>query len=228
MKRIQSVLGALLVGGLIGLLPGEARASGFEVRFGGFLPKLDSILFADSIQLYTVQKDDFNGFFWGGEFTHNIHPNVEVALALEGYAKEIPTMYRDYTRDNGREILQTLRFQTIPLSAIVRAVPSGRYRKITPYIGGGFTANFWEYEEWGDFIDFDSRDYDVYFDSFKSEGTAWGPMVNAGIRYRVTTDFQIVADYRHFWGKEIMDGDFRGNEIDVSGHAITAGFRLIF
>jgi len=227
-KRTQSVFGALLVGGLLGLLPGEARAAGLELRVGGFLPKAASILFADSISLYTVQKDDFNGWFGGGEFTTNIHPNIEVGLALEGYAKEVPTVYRDYVRDNGQEIQQTLRFQSIPLSAIVRLLPSGRYRKITPYVGGGFTANFWEYEEWGDFIDFESRDSDVYFDSFKSEGTAWGPMVNAGIRVRVTTDFQITADYRHFWGKEIMDGDFRGNEIDVSGDAITVGFRLIF
>jgi outer membrane protein W len=227
-KSTQAFLGALLMGGLMGLLPREAGAAGFELRIGGFLPRADSILFADSITLYTVQKSDFNGWFGGGEFTANVHPNVELGLAIEGYAQEIPTVYRDYVRPSGREIQQTLRFQTVPVSAIVRFVPSGRYRKITPYVGGGISASFWEYEEWGDFIDFEGRDQPVYFDSFKSEGTAWGPMVNAGIRYRLNSDFQITADYRHFWGKETMDGDFRPNEIDVSGDAITIGFRLIF
>ena len=204
-KKSQAVLGALLMAGLTGLLPGEARASGLELRVGGFLPKLDSILFADSMTLYTVQKDDFNGWFGGAEFTFNAHPNVELGLSVEGYAREIPTVYRDYVRPSGNEIQQTLRFQTVPVSAIVRFVPSGRYRKITPYVGGGFSANFWEYEEWGDFIDFEAKGQPVYFDSFKSEGTAWGPMVNAGIRYRLNSDLQITADYRHFWGKETMD-----------------------
>ena len=227
-KKSQAVLGAVLMAGLAGLLPGEASASGLEVRVGGFLPKLDSILFADSLTLYKVQKDDFNGWFGGAEFTFNAHPNVELGLSVEGYAREIPTVYRDYVRPSGNEIQQTLRFQTVPVSAIVRFVPSGRYRKITPYVGGGFSANFWEYEEWGDFIDFEAKGQPVYFDSFKSEGTAWGPMVNAGIRYRLNSDLQITADYRHFWGKETMDGDFRPNEIDVSGDAITIGFRVTF
>ncbi len=53
-------------------------------------------------------------------------------------------------------------------------------------------------------------------------------MVNGGIRYRLNADLQITADYRHFWGKETMDGDFRPNEIDVSGDAVTLGFRLTF
>ena len=228
MKKSLAFLGAVLMGGLMGLLPGEARASGLELRVGGFLPKLDSILFADSMTLYTVQKDDFNGWFGGAEFTTNLHPNVELGLAVEGYAREIPTVYRDYVRPNGHEIQQTLRFQTIPVSAIVRFMPSGRYRKVTPYVGGGMTASFYEYEEWGDFIDFQAKGQPVYFDSFKSEGTTFGPMVNAGIRYRLNSDLQITADYRHFWGKETMDGDFRPNEIDVSGDAITIGFRLIF
>lgn len=227
-KKSQAFLGAVLVGGLMGLLPGEARASGLELRVGGFLPKLDSILFADSVTLYTVRKDDFNGWFGGAEFTANVHPNIELGLAVEGYAREIPTVYRDYVRPSGKEIQQTLRFQTIPVSAIVRFVPSGRYRKVTPYVGGGMTASFYEYEEWGDFIDFGAKGQPVYFDSFKSEGTAFGPMVNAGIRYRLNSDLQITADYRHFWGKENVDGDFRPNEIDVSGDAITIGFRLIF
>lgn len=228
MKKSQALLGAVLMGGLMGLLPAEARASGLELRVGGFLPKLDSILFADSLTLYTVQKSDFAGGFGGAEFTLNVHPNVELGLAVEGYSREIPTTYRDYVRPSGREIEQTLKFQTVPVSAIVRFVPSGRYRKVTPYLGGGISANFWKYEEWGDFIDFQASGQPVSFDSFKSTGVAFGPMVNAGIRYRLNTDLQITADYRHFWGKQIMPGDFRPNEIDVSGDAITVGLRLIF
>ena len=227
MKRNQALLGAVLMGGLMGL-PAEVRASGIELRIGGFLPRVDSILFADSMTLYTVEKKDFIGGFGGAEFTANLHPNVELGLSIEGYAREIPTVYRDYVRPSGLEIQQTLKFETVPVSAIVRLVPSGRYRKVTPYVGGGISANFWKYEEWGDFIDFAAKGQPVSFDSFKSTGATFGPMANAGVRYRLNSDLQITADYRHFWGKEIMGGDFRPNEIDVSGDAITIGVRLIF
>lgn len=227
-KKRQAFFGALLALGCFGLLSGEARASGFELRVGAMKPRLDSILFADSITLYTVQKDDFVGWFGGGEFTTNVHPNVELGLAVEGYAREIPTVYRDFVRPSGNEIEQTLRLQLIPVSALVRFMPSGRYRKLTPYVGGGISAMFWEYEEFGDFIDFEARGNPVVFDSFKSEGTTFGPMANGGLRFRVNEDFQITADYRYFWGKETMDGDFFPNEIDVSGGALTIGFRLAF
>ncbi len=228
MKKSQVFFGALLVFCSMGLLPGEARASGIELRIGGMKPRADSILFADSVTLYTVQKDDFIGWFGGAEFTKSVHPNVELGLSVEGYAREIPTVYRDFTRPSKAEIEQTLRLGLLPVSAIVRFMPSGRYRTLTPYVGGGISAIFWEYEEFGDFIDFEASGQPVTFDSFKSTGAAFGPVVNGGLRYRLNEDLQITADYRYFWGRETMDGDFFPNEIDVSGGALTVGFRLTF
>ena len=104
MKKRQLVLGALLVGGLIGLLPGEARASGIEIRVGGMQPRAKSILFDDSVALYDVEKKDFAGVFGGIEFTKSLAPNIELGLSIDGYGREIPSVYRDFTRPSGREI----------------------------------------------------------------------------------------------------------------------------
>lgn len=228
MKKRQLVLGALLVGGLIGLLPGEARASGIEIRVGGMQPRAKSILFDDSVALYDVEKKDFAGAFGGIEFTKNLAPNIELGLSIDGYGREIPSVYRDFTRPSGREIEQTLRLVIVPASAIVRLLPSGRYRTFTPYVGAGVSAIYWQYEEFGDFIDFGDRDRPVVFDSFKSTGTTTGIVLNAGLRYRINEDFQVTADFRNFSGKQKMGGDFAPNEIDVSGAAFTLGFRLTF
>ncbi len=228
MKTTQTVLGALLMGGLLGLAPAEARASGIELRIGGMIPRVDSILFDDSVTLYQVEKKDFRGAFGGIEFTTKLAPNIELGLSVDGYGREIPTFYRDYTRPSGREIDQTLRFVIVPASAIVRLVPSGRYRTWTPYIGAGAAAMFWQYEEFGDFIDFGQKSRPVVFDSFKSSGTAGGLVLNAGLRYRINEDFQLTADFRNFSGKATAGGDFAPNEVDVSGSALTLGFRLRF
>jgi outer membrane protein W len=227
-KKIQVVLGALIGLGLAGLFPQEAMASGLEVRIGGMIPRAKSILFDDSVTLYQVEKEDFAGAFGGIEFTKNLASNVELALGIEGYGREIPTNYREFTRPSGREIEQTLRFVVVPTSAIVRVLPSGRYRTFTPYAGVGVAAMFWQYEEFGDFIDFDASGLPVVFDSFKSTGVTAGLVLNAGLRYRINEDFQVTADFRNFSGKQKMSGDFSPNEIDVSGAAFTLGFRLTF
>lgn len=217
-----------MVACLIGIAPSEARASGLEVRIGGMLPRVDSILFDDSVILYQVEKDDFRGAFGGIEFTRKLAPNIELGLAVEGYGREIPTFYREFTRPSGREIEQTLRFVVVPASAIVRFLPDGRYRTWTPYVGAGVSALFWQYEEFGDFIDFGQNSQPVVPDSFKSNGTTGGFVLNAGLRYRINEDFQITADYRRFSGKATAGGDFAPNEVDLTGSAVTVGFRLRF
>ena len=228
MKKTQVVLGAALIAGLAGLLPGEASASGLELRLGGMVPRAKSILFDDSVVLYDIKKSDFEGAFGGLEFTKNLTPNVELGLSVDGYGREVPSVYRDYTRPSGREIEQTLRLVIVPASAIVRLLPGGRYRTFTPYLGVGVSAIYWQYEEFGDFIDFAQKGQPVVFDSFKSTGTTTGLVLNAGLRYRINEDFQITADFRNFSGKQKMGGDFSPNEIDVSGAAVTVGFRLNF
>ncbi|MEO5761848.1 MAG: outer membrane beta-barrel protein [Vicinamibacteria bacterium] len=229
MKMNPVVVGALLALGFTAVLPEEARASGLELRIGGMAPRAKSVLFQDSFTLYTAEKKDFQGVFGGVEFTKNLSSNVELGLSIEGYGREVPTVYRDFTRPSGREIEQTLRFVVVPTSAVLRLVPSGRYRTWTPYVGVGAAAMFWQYEEFGDFIDFDVSGFPVVSDSFKSTGVAPALVLNAGLRYRFNEDFQITADYRSFSAKKRRaSGDFAPNEIDVSGDAFTLGFRLTF
>lgn len=219
---------ATLLVAVLGMSKG-AHASGFEVRLGGFVPRADSILFKDSRELYGVLPKDFRSFAGGVEYTANLAPGVELGLSLDGSGREIPTSYVDYTRPSGREIQQTLRLVTAPLAATVRFVPSGRSRALTPYAGVGFAYVFWQYEEFGDFIDFDSRSLPVVADSFKSTGAAPGLLLNAGLRIRINDDLQAVADVRRISARQKrMPGDFSPNELDLTGNTFNVGVRLRF
>ena len=226
-KKSQAFAGTLLAVLLMGVAD-SALASGLEVRVGGMVPRAKSILFDDDVALYNVEKKDFAGAFGGIEFTKSLTGNIELGLSVDGYGREIPSHYRDFTRPSGREIEQTLRLVIVPASAILRVHPGGKYRTFTPYAGVGVAAMFWQYEEFGDFIDFDSPGRDIVFDSFKSNGSTSGLVINAGLRYRINEDFQVTADFRNFTGKQKMGGDFAPNEIDLSGAAFTLGFRLNF
>lgn len=227
-KKTQTFLGMTLMAALLGLVPGKASASGIEVRLGGMLPRAKSILFDDSVSLYNVEKKDFAGPFGGIEFTKTLSRNVELGLSVDGYGREIPTSYRDYTRPSGREIEQTLRLAIVPVSAVLRVLPGGRYRTFTPYLGAGVASMFWQYEEFGDFIDFGNSNRPVVSDSFRSSGATTGLVLNVGLRYRINEDFQVTFDVRNFTGSQKMGGDFAPNRIDVSGTAATVGFRVNF
>lgn len=235
MKNTHLVVLAFWTVGLIGLRPDESAASGLELRVGGMVPRAKSILFDDDVSLYRVEKKDFAGGFGGIEFTKGVSSNFELGLSVDGYGREIPTSYRDFTRPSGREIEQTIRLVIVPASAILRVLPGGRYRELTPYLGAGIAAISWQYEEFGDFIDFVAPGQPVSFDSFKSRGSTAGLVLNAGLRYRINEDLQVTADFRNFSGEQTMGGDFKTRErgatpnvIDVSGAAFTVGVRLTF
>src|SRR5262245_39233349 len=152
MRRI--VLVAAL--GALGLaaVPGTVDAGGFELRAGAFFPRADSNLFDDTEELFGTEKSDWVGFQWGGEYSFGLTRHVELGFHVDGYTRTLDTSYVDFTRPSGQEIFQTLNLDIIPAGATVRYVVNPGRGEITPYVGVGADAVFYEYEEFGDFIDF--------------------------------------------------------------------------
>ena len=87
---------------------------------------------------------------------------------------------------------------------------------------------FYEYKEYGDFVDFFDPDLPVIPDSFRSDGVAWGFHATGGVRVFVNDDFAIVGEARYLVAKDDMDDDFRGNRIDLGGVFATLGVHIRF
>ena len=218
------VLGFMLVAALV--VPAAADAGSIGLRGGAFAPRADSLLFDDDAELYTFEKSDLNGFTGGIEFAFDVGKRFEIGLHVDGYGRDVHTSYRDFTFESGREIRQTLRMVSAPAGVTLRLLLADRDGTFVPWVGGGADAVFWEYEEFGDFVDFESRDLDVYEDSFASEGVAPGFHASAGAWWRVTDDVALSADARYLWATDEMGDDFRGYDIDLSGFAFTVGVQL--
>jgi outer membrane protein W len=218
----------------------RAGAAGFDARIGGYFPRGDETLFQDDRSLYFAEKSDFYGVYGGVEFNHVLMNNVELGIHLDGYGRTTDTSYRDYTRPDGSEIRQSLKFSQIPLGVTIRFLPTGKRNKIVPYIGGGVDAIFWNYEEFGDLIDFGSADCDtdlgcpIIPDHFHSHGTAFGYHALGGLRVYLNRDFAIVGEGRYQWGTDDMGEDFAPNgpglvnTIDLSGATFTIGVHVRF
>jgi hypothetical protein len=228
MRRTMAAAGLIL----LGLLPVPSSAGGIDLRIGGFFPRANTgaanDLFVDDSVLYTVGRSDWRGVTGGIEFNVNIASSLELGFHLDGYSRTVHTTYRDYQRPSGREITQSLQLDMIPLGISLRFVPAGRRGRLAPYVAVGADFFFWQYEEWGEFIDFEDRTMPIIEDSFKSNGTAPGFHVAAGLRIPINYDVSIVAEGKYQWAEDDMGDDFRGNRIDLSGASATIGVNIRF
>src|SRR5215470_704578 len=225
---------AVLTLGLLAALPATARASSLQLHAGAFFPRAESNLFSDDSQLYTVRKSDWDGFTFGGEFTINPAPHIEVGFYVDGYDEHVHTNYRDYTFPDGHEILQTLKLTIVPFGATVRLIAGDNHSAFRPYAGVGGGLLYYQYEEFGDFIDFQSPNLDVSSDHFVADGVTGGLHAAGGVRVRINHDFSFFGEGRYQWGKAKLGDDFRpqpgqvGLELGLSGFSVVGGFSLRF
>jgi hypothetical protein len=228
MLRASRLVGTLLMTlAVTAVTAAPTLASGLDLRAGAFFPRADSNLFRDDSILYFVEKSDWIGFYGGAEFSWNFGEKVELGLHLDGYGRTIHTEYRDFEHESGRAITQSLQFTEVPLGFTVRFVPGGRHA-LTPYFGGGADVVFYQYEEFGDFIDFEDPNLPVIPDHFFSDGSAFGLHAVAGVRIPINYDISITAEGKYIWAKANMGEDFRGNEIDLGGPTATIGVHIGF
>jgi len=224
----RAIVAASLTLGLLAGLPASGLAGGIELRGGGFAPRAQSNLFDDDSELYNVDKKDWAGGTGGVEFSMKLAPNLEMGFSLDGYGRTLDTHYRNYTRENNREIFQTLQLTVVPVGVSLRLVPTSRRARLAPYAAVGADLFFYRYEEYGDFIDFQSPDFDIVSDSFISEGVAPGFHVAGGLRVPFGHDFALTGEVRYQWAKVDMQDDFRDFKIDLSGASVTLGVLLKF
>lgn len=229
MRRALAVVSFAVLAGW----PALASAGNFEVRGGGFFPAADSNLFRDDAALYIkngqpLKTSDWDGFTGGIAYNAKIAKNVEFGVNLDGYWRSFDTSYKDSVRSDGSEIRQTLKLDIVPLGVTFRIVPTSRHAKVAPFVEAGADVLFYYYEEYGDFIRFSDPTQPIIPDSFRSDGTAFGFHVGAGVRVPLGDDFSIVGAYRYQFAKHDMGDDFSGNQIDLSGGAATVGVNLRF
>jgi len=228
MLRSTRIVGLMFVTlAVLAVSAAPSHAGGLDLRAGAFFPRADSNLFTDDSELYTVKKSDWKGFSGGAEYSLNLGRQVELGFHIDGYGRTLDTEYRDFERPGGRPITQTLKLTTAPVGVTLRFVPGGRHGA-TPYIGGGVDVVYYEYEEFGDFIDFQDPDLNIISDDFIDKGAAFGAHAVAGLRIPINHDFAITAEGRYLWSKANMGEDFRGNKIDLGGPSAFVGLHISF
>jgi hypothetical protein len=185
-------------------------------------------LWADYPFALGYQVSDFNNVTFGAEWLFPLGKYLEGGIGISYFQGTVPSYYVDLVdNDTGRDILQDLKLRTMPITATIRFVPTGRKAAVQPYIGAGIGIIPWNYSENGDFVD---PSYDTFLWEYKDSGTAVGPVIFGGVRVPVGRTLAVGGEIR--WQQADTELDptvgFQGTRLDLGGFTYSANFIVRF
>jgi hypothetical protein len=228
MKRFIAVPLALMA--LVAAsVPARAQDQGFSVNVGYFWPKgvesrasgdvlnankcLD-VSFVCEPQLFDI--DDFGSGTFGAEYIVGLGRFIEVSGGIGYQSGSAPAIYDRFQDIDGSEIESELKLKIVPITGIVRVMPTGRRYPIQPYAGIGIAALRWHYSESGEFLD--PRTLEIFRDQFKADGTEVAPVYLGGVRAPIGNNFLIGGEVRFVNAEGDLDPtEFQGDRIDLGG-----------
>jgi outer membrane protein W len=172
---------------------------------------------------------DFNTGTIGAEWLVGVHEYFEAGVGIGFQRRTVPSVYRDFTFDDGFEIAQDMRLRVVPITGTVRFLPLGRTGGFQPYVGGGVSLLNWRYSEAGEFVDF--TDDTIFNARYVASGNTVGPMILAGVRAPVAELWTVGGELRYQRG----EGDTKASEtglladkIDLGGWSANFGVHFRF
>jgi len=206
-------------------------------RGGWSAPRAGGDLFAFTTQNLTLSRGDFSSPDVGIDLSFHVFRRTEIVFSGDYSGMSKKSEFRKFIDNNDQPIEQTTSFRRIPLTVSVKQYLTSTGRSIgkfawipskaAVYIGAGGGAQFYRYQQEGDFIDFDTMN--VFHDAFKSDGWAPTAHVLAGFDYTLSPRWAITTEGRYMWSHADLSDDFSGfRPLDLSGFATNVGLTVRF
>ena len=215
---------------------GRPRAS-IGVRGNWHMASAGSDLFDFVTDQLTLEKSNFNTGSFAAEVAANLTPRVDVVAGIDLNRARTPSRYRNFIDNRGQEIEQTTTLSQVNFTGSLKLalLPKGRNvsrlawipRTVVPYVGAGGGIGSYNFEQFGDFVDF--KDNRIFADVFESKG--WAPIAHVfgGTDVRVFSKMLVSFEGRYSWSRAALDQDFVDFEpIDLGGLKFGIGFHLVF
>lgn len=200
---------------------GDTRSS-IGVTFGFFGLRGEDARHEDDVLLANREAlafdiSDFNTGTIGAEWLVGVSEYLEAGIGVGYQRRTVPSVYLDFTHDDGFEIAQELKLRVVPVTGTIRFIPTGRNSSVQPYVGGGIGLFNWRYSEVGEFVDF--RDDSIFRARYVANGNAVGPVLLGGVRAPVGDIWTIGGELR--WQR--AEGNTNSAETGLLGDKIDLG-----
>ena len=210
----------------------------FAFRGGYAVANASSDVFNDATTQLTLNKGDFSGFNWGGDISYSTGDRWDVLFDAEVANASKSSEFRNFIDNNDQPIEQSTKFKRVPLTLGIKYYLTSRGRsvsqfayvpsKFAPYVSVGGGAMYYDFQQKGDFVDFQTLD--VFNTTLESSG--WAPMGRGavGVEYSLGQWLALTGEGRYVWAKATLDRDaFEGyDKIDLNGFTGTVGIRVRF
>lgn len=229
--------------------PGQALAQGgdgylfkepvvsFTLRTGYSMPRAGSDLFSFTQEQLTVEKSDFYAPVLEGRVSVRVSPRVDIMATIGGGGSTTRSEMREWEGTDGLPITQSTRFSVLRATFGTKVYLTDRGRrvgrfawipeKLTPYVGADAGWSIFEFEQDGEFVDFETLD--IYNDRYFSDGSAATVQTMAGLDVSLNNRVLFNTEARYGWARAELGRDFVGFEkLDLAGFQVAAGFTFRF
>jgi hypothetical protein len=204
---------------------------------GYAVPLAGSDIYDFATNELTLSKSDFRSPTWLGSVAFRVTERIDIGLDV-GYANSnTRSEFRDWVDMDDLPIEQNTRLERIPVTLTVRGFLFDRGRRISrfawvpgvwsPFAGVGVGRMYYAFKQAGDFVDYQT--FDIYSDTYRSEGNTGTVQLLAGVDYSLGTRFILRGEGRYSLGEAELSRDFVDfDPIDLSGFQGTVGISVRF
>ncbi|HUP41439.1 MAG TPA: hypothetical protein VM115_15045 [Vicinamibacterales bacterium] len=211
------------------------------VRSGWLFARADSELFSFVQRNLTLDRKDFNAPGIGVDVEIAMTPRASIVTGFDFSQASKESEYRDFVDNQRLPIAQTTRLRELNLSGSFKFALTPRGREIssrawipamaTPYVGAGGGLLRYEFLQFGDFIDIDTANLDIFTDTLRSNGWTPSAHVFGGVDVKIWRRMYLSGEARYLWSNATADADFRDDAIDaldLAGLKATVGLHYMF
>lgn len=204
------------------------------IRGGYHAPRADGDLFDHTIDQLTVGRSDFGGNYLGVDFGFRTGERLDLVFGFDLTGSQTRSEFRNWIDDQDMPIEQTTTYKTVGLSLGGRYYLFDRGRRIgrfawvprsaNLYVGAGAGGARYEWEQYGDWVDFQT--YDIFWDVFVSEGWTLAAHVMAGAELHVANGFLLTSEAKFRLARGPLDErTFYGftDGVDMTGLSLSVG-----
>jgi hypothetical protein len=207
--------------------PGDFGA--FRVRLGLFEPDGDSSYWSNKGEVWTSRASDFEDLSFGLDYRWNLTQRSGLIFGTSSYEGNSNQAYRDWTDDDGRDIVHTTRLELSDLTVAWVA----RFRRSQPlqlYAGVGGGVLWWRLEEEGSFIDFTQLSPTIVHEQYREDGTTFEAFLLAGVEVPLGSSLSFFGEGRWRHADDTLSYAYYGigDRLDLSGVEYTAGLSWNF
>ena len=207
-------------------------------RSGWVFASANSDLFTFVQRQLTVDRKDFNAPAIGVDVEAAVTPRLSAVVGFDFARTSKNSEYRDFLDNQRLPITQTTRLSETNISGSLKFAVTPRGREIssrawipaavTPYVGGGAGILKYEFLQFGDFIDVNTANMEVFPATLRSSG--WTPSVHlfGGVDVKVWRRMYVSGEARYLWSDATPGLDFDFDSIDLAGLKATVGIHYMF